>query len=186
MAKKLKKVMYHPVDPDAPEGHDAEVTQMLQEIRDQYHPQLRDARIRVVWMLHKKTSAEHGEATPGKTKLLEDAHARLFDCDVVLSLNREEWANVTDAARRFEIDTRLCACGPVMDEETGEQKADEAGWLQWETVKPDVNAQYLGPIERWGMADEGAESLHATLQRALPFGDDESVAEVVQLRRAAA
>ena len=86
------------------------VLEMAQGIIEEFHPHLKEAEIRYVFM---PRMSRHGRVVLGRATKLGGVPHLLSGADFVVCLNLEEWDELSDESRVAVLDHELCHCGPL-------------------------------------------------------------------------
>lgn len=134
------------------------VLHRIEELIQQYHPALHEARISVVL----REDEEYRPKSPhfyGKTQLVPAQFSPWMEADFLLVINEDEWIHFNDAQRDALLDHLLCHC--YMNPNT------EA----WTTIKPDV-VEFSAVIGRHGFwntdLDRASQAHESYMQKRLP------------------
>lgn len=147
MAKKAKKSTYEIVrDDERPDLYD-----LMRELVDDHHDELRDARIAIAWRHGWKPDAD-GRMHLGQLKKASDLDRQLHSYDLIVLLNYEVWTSVnfTPAQQRALFDHELCHGALSLDPETGEPRYTPDGRLIYRTRKHDME-EFRQIVDRHGM-----------------------------------
>jgi len=161
MAKKVKRVNYLLIEPDSPAGKS--MYPMLNELVEQHHEELTNARIALAWNLSWKPDVD-GRVTLGKCKLASDLDRELAAFDFVIILRQEFFQDpqVKDTQRRALLDHELSHATVRLDDE-GEPIEDERGRKVYRIRKHDIE-EFSGIVARHGLYKRDLESLAAALR----------------------
>jgi hypothetical protein len=170
---KPKKISYELVKPGSTEGKT--MYAMLNDLVEQFHEELTNARIALAWNLTWKADVD-GHLQLGKLKRASDLDRELAAYDFVVMLNAEFWqdAAVSDAQRRALLDHELCH-GAVKVDGDGEPVRDTKDRVVYRTRKHDVE-EFSEIVERHGLYKRDLERFASALRRSkqgtLPLGPD--------------
>lgn len=173
--RKPKKVSYVLI-----EESDSNMYEMLRELVNDHHEEIREARIALAWNTSWKPDVD-GRVTLGKCKKASDLDRELAPYDFVIILRREFWEHgaTTDEQRRALLDHELCHAARKYDS-GGEPVYDERGNPVFRIRKHDIE-EFTEVIQRHGIYKRDLERFAAALfrskQRALPLESDDEVAE---------
>jgi hypothetical protein len=159
----LKKVSYQLIQPDSPSGRT--LYAVLADLVEQYHEEIRHARIALAWNLAWKPDVD-GRVTLGKCKKASDLDRELAAYDFVIILRREfmEDPNVSDDQRRALIDHELCHASVKLDDE-GEPVEDERGRVVYRIRKHDLE-EFSEIAQRYGCYKRDLEDFAKALERS--------------------
>ncbi len=135
-----------------------------------HHPELDQAEIRLVWLLHVKASVD-GKLVLGKAIKAPPLWQQATGIAWFIGINRQWWLRADDPQRNFLVDHELCHIAQMIDSKTGEQVIDDHGFLQWRTVKHDIS-EFFGPVSRHGIRMGDVQRFFQVAekaQRTLPF-----------------
>lgn len=124
---------------------------VMEDLIPKHHQHLKDAKIAMAWNFSWKADVD-GRLILGKCKKVAPIDRELHGFDFVIMLNFDIWnsAEFADKQRIALVDHELCHAEMAVDEETGEQKADEAGRLQWRMRKHDIE-EFREIVQRHGL-----------------------------------
>ena len=141
------------------EGDDRFARVMLNELVNQHHQHLSNARIELFWRLGWRAEADSGRIRLWKTVKADELHRVVNEWDFIILLNHEVWNakgfNADQA--KFVLDSALCECHPDLDRD-GEQKQDENSDPLWRLVKPPVQT-WPEIVRRYGFATADLQKL---------------------------
>jgi len=158
-----KKVTYALIDRLNESG--GKLYQMLEDLVDQHHTDLRDARIVLAWNLTWQPDID-GRVILGKCKRASDLDRELAPYDFVIVLRREFFDDprVTDQQRRALIDHELCHAA-VKYGADGEPMYDQRGRKIFRTRKHDLE-EFAAIAERYGCWKKDLEAFAQALERS--------------------
>jgi Putative phage metallopeptidase len=138
----MKKPKLSVIEPDS------DAREILAEIRDAHHDDLRDATIELVWMLEPRTSK--GKTVLGTCRVVPELWYRLAGVDIVVELFRQWWLSADGDAKRYLMDHELSHAVPKLDDD-GHQEEDETGRKLWMSEpQPRRRLARLEPVVFWG------------------------------------
>jgi hypothetical protein len=180
---KAKKVNYELIQAGSLSGQP--MYAMLRELIDNYHAELRSARIALAWNLSWKPDVD-GRVTLGKCKKASDLDRELYQFDFVIMLQYEFWqdAEVTDEQRRALLDHELSHAAPKMGDD-GEQVEDERGRKVWRMRKHDIE-EFSAVVQRHGTYKRDLEHFAQALYVGRRSNGQTSILERLDESRAAA
>lgn len=141
-----KKVNFELIEREPGKG----VYALLDEIVEQFHEELADARIALAWRKALRPDSD-GRLVLGKCIKVTDLHKEFHEYDFIILLNKEVWEDkeFTDDKKRALLDHELCHAAPAEDPKTGDQKTDERDRLVWRIRKHDIE-EFRAIAERHG------------------------------------
>jgi len=102
------------LDPiDSPMLCDDMTVAIAERIREEYHPELVEARIRYVFIPH--GPAKNGVVRLGVAKRQSALNALLTEADFVIILSHDHWLDLTPSQREALLDHELCHCTVSLD-----------------------------------------------------------------------
>lgn len=113
------------------------------------HPELTQAQIGLCWILGINSDVD-GKLVLGKAIKAPPLWQQVSGIDWFVGINRRWWQDADDKQKAFLIDHELCHMAQKIDKKTGGQVIDDHGFLQWRTVKHDLE-EFLGPVQRHGI-----------------------------------
>jgi hypothetical protein len=101
---------------------------LLKEVRDKHHGDIKEARIALAWRLRTKADKD-GHIVLGKCIKVSDLYREYADYDFIITLNKEFWEDlaVTKEQQIALLDHECCHAAPTYNGETGEHEVDERG-----------------------------------------------------------
>jgi hypothetical protein len=189
---KPKPVNYQLITPDSFAGQ--KLYPMLNELIEQHHEDLTNARIALAWNLSWKPDVD-GRVTLGKCKRATDLDRELAAYDFVIILRQEfmEDGAVEDWQRLALLDHELSHAAVKLDPKTDEPVEDERGRTVYRMVKHDIE-EFSSVVARHGIYKRDLEHFAMALQqskakqRPLPLDGSEAerLAEDPSIRSAIA
>ncbi len=160
---KPKTLTYELIAPDSVLGHP--MYDLLDELVQQHHDELRHARIALAWCTSWKPDVD-GRITLGKCKKASDLDREISDYDFIVLLSRAFWRDprVTDLQRRALLDHELSHAAMKFDP-SGEPVEDARGRLVYRTRKHDLE-EFTAIVERYGCYKRDIELFAAALRRS--------------------
>lgn len=160
---KPKKISYLLVKPDSTEG--VTMYAMLNDLVEQFHEELTNARIAIAWNLAWKEDVD-GRLTLGKCKKASDLDRELHAYDFVVMLNMEFWqdAATVDTQRVALLDHELTHASVKLDE-NGEPVRDQKDRVVYRIRKHDLE-EFSEVIERHGLYKADLERFAAAVRRS--------------------
>lgn len=127
----------------------ADLYQMLSDLIDDCHEELREARIALFWRNGWKAD-EDGRVTLGASQIPGKTDRLLHGYDLRILLNREVWESVefSEAQKRALLDHYLENFAPALDDNS-DQRLGPDGLLQWRKRKPTI-AEHQSVVRRNG------------------------------------
>lgn len=114
----------------------------------EYHSNdLAEAKIGFAWRVGMHQDVD-GFVHYFKVSKNNELRQRSTGLDFVITLNRDLWGELSPTQQRAKIDSALCRCAPLLDEE-GEQVRDSTGRLEWRLRQPEVQ-EFSEVVERYG------------------------------------
>lgn len=156
-----KKVVHHPL----PEEGDLEagaLYEMLQYAVAQWHPDLAEARIVLVWRTEWKPDQD-GRLKIGECKIVPELERELHGYDVEVLLNKEVFTNA-DLTRQHKLavmDHELSHVTPAIDN-NGDEKRDEKNRIVYRKRAHEVE-EFLPVLNRHGCYTSELERLAAVM-----------------------
>lgn len=172
-AKRSKRVTYQVIAHDSAAGK--VLYPMLNELIEEHHEELTNARIALAWSLTWKPDTD-GRVKLGQCKKRSELDREFNDLDFVIVLRQEfvQSPEVKDAQRRALLDHELCHATIRLDRE-GEPALDERGRKVYRLRKHDIE-EFSEIVARHGCYKRDLEhfavALNQSKQRSLL--DDES------------
>jgi len=162
-----KAVAYRLIKPESDAGR--VMFPLLNELIEQHHEHLTNARIALAWNLTWKPDVD-GRVTLGKCKRASDLDRELHQFDFVIMLQQEFYqdARVTDDQRRALLDHELCHAAVKLGED-GEPELNELDRVVYRMRKHDVE-EFSEIVARHGTYKRDLELFAAALNRAKVAG----------------
>lgn len=135
-----------------------------------HHPELDQAKIRLVWLIDVSSDAD-GRLVLGKAIKAPPLWQQTTGIDWFIGLNLEWWNDADNEQRAFLVGHELCHMAQKLDTKTEDQVIDDHGFLQWRTVKHDIG-EFFGPIQRHGIRLRDVQVFYEVAKKAqktLPF-----------------
>lgn len=155
---------------------DAEaVAEVADRLIGNYHPELATARIK--YLFQEKAGKKGGKAVLGVTKKVSGVLEHFADCDFLIVLAQDQWADLDSSKRTALVDHLLERC-------TGEEDPDEpSAAMKWKTREPDVH-EFSTILQRYGAWTEDLVGFCQVAQN-LDSEIEDSPAATVTTRRGA-
>lgn len=166
--RKPKKVNYELIRRESAVGRGLYL--MLDDLVDEFHEELRDARIALAWFGAWKPDVD-GRLILGKARKASDLDRELIEFDFVIVLNFEFMTDqtVTIEQRRALLDHELCHCAQTLDAD-GEPLVDERGRKVWRLRRHDLE-EFSEIVERHGCYKRDLEIFGKALAKARSKAD---------------
>jgi hypothetical protein len=121
---------------------DAEsVVEIAERLVSQYHPELATARIK--YLFQEKAGKKGGKPVLGKVQKVSGVLEHFADCDFLVILAQDTWADLDNTKRTALVDHLLERC-------TGEEDPEDPGAaMKWKTREPDVH-EFSTILQRYG------------------------------------
>lgn len=122
---------------------------ILEEVRDKWHVELREAKIALAWRKRLKRDKD-GHLMLGKCIKVGDLQKEFAAYDFIILLNQEVW-HEPDFSREKKlalVDHELCHADVMLNKEF-ERVRDERDRLVWRVKKHDIE-EFRGVVERHG------------------------------------
>lgn len=147
------------------------VIHIAEQLIDQYHPWLRDARIGFVFRDKAQPSA--GRLILAQAQKVTAKLQVYLEFDFLIWISKEDWeGKLTDTQREALIDHELCHCVKRLDNDT---------WA----IRPHDVQEFWQIIERHGLWSSdlinGRESMERAIQAELPLGQVERAGTVASV-----
>lgn len=154
MPKKIKtgkKVNFLIIPEQDDKGMIPEPYRVLDEVRDLYHGDTKQARIALAWRLRTKADKD-GHIVLGKCIKVSDLYREYADYDFIITLNKEFWEDlaVTKEQRMALVDHEMMHAAPTYNGETGEHEVDERGRYLFRVRGHDVE-EFYDIVQRNGL-----------------------------------
>ena len=129
----------------------AEIYEANQEVRDMmvecvrnYHPDLAEITDEIAIICRDKAAKNGGQVVLGKSKKAPPIIGILSNTDYkfILEIAQDEWTELIPKQREALIDHLLCACGRVVDIDSGKEKL---------FIKPPDFIGFAGEVQRHGL-----------------------------------
>lgn len=177
MAKKKKESTYEVISRE--DG--ADLYALMEELVDNHHPELKDARIAIAWRRGWKADPD-GRTILGQMKKASDLDRKLHSYDFVILLNREVWEAVdfNESQRRALLDHELCH-GAIARDGEGEPRYAPDGRTVYRTRKHTIE-EFHEIVERHGQWKGDIQSfveraMAAGVPQQLTLADKETIAQ---------
>ena len=163
--KGAKRVTYRLIDRATDQGKP--MYRLLRELVQQFHSELKDARIALAWNLGWRPDVD-GRVILGKCKKASDLDRELADYDFVIILRQSFWIDLrtTDAQRAALLDHELMHAAVRCDDRTGEPIVDERGRVVYRTRKHDIE-EFADVVSRHGLWTRDLELVGGEILRRL-------------------
>ncbi|HEV3341408.1 MAG TPA: putative metallopeptidase [Pirellulales bacterium] len=140
-------------------GQITEPYRMMEELIEQFHSHLIDAKIAIAWRFGWKANTD-GHVTLGQAKKGSDLDREMHDHDFVILLNHEAWnGSLNVDQKRALMDHELCHC-EVSKDQNGEPKIDENKRTVYRIRKHDIE-EFREIVARHGCYKEDLEAFVA-------------------------
>lgn len=139
-------------------GKTTEAYQLMDELIQQYHAHLSDAKIAIAWRFGWNPDAD-GWLQLGKVKKGSDLDRAMHKFDFVIQLNFEAWNNggLKPAEKVILMDHQFCHC-QVTNDSDGKPKMDDAGRIVYR-IRKHVIEEFPEIVERHGLHTHGLSEL---------------------------
>ncbi len=161
---------------------------MMEQLIEEHHTHLIDARIAIAWRMSEVRADADGLLEFGRVKRAADLDRAFAPFDFVLVIAHEVWNRAEGAKDETRLwamlDWLLCQCMPVMAGE--EQAIDQKDRLCWRIRKPlKVFPENVGRFGLWNAEpiDEANKRFHDAQRKLLPKEDEVSGDPPVSRRR---
>jgi Putative phage metallopeptidase len=175
---KAKAVNYRIIPPLDANDHEPEPYKLLNEVRDKYHEDTRQARVALAWRLREKPDKD-GRIVLGRCIKVSDLNKEFASWDFIITLNKIVWDDPEfDKKKKLALlDHEMCHAAPSLDEESGEHKRDELDRLVYRTKKHSIE-EFTEIVERHGCyksdLERFAETLLKKMQPKIKFPESET------------
>jgi hypothetical protein len=147
--KKKKRVLVRLIEREH-EGQVVQAYRLLDELIDQHHARLRNAKVALAWRYGWKVNPDD-RLTLGQAKKAGDLDREMHHFDFVILLNHEAWneAQFSEKQMRALLDHELVHCEVAKDDK-GEVKEDDFGRTCYRIRKHDVE-EFTEIVARHGL-----------------------------------
>lgn len=173
--KKAKRVAYRFIDPES--DHGRHMYALLTTLVEQYHAELREAKIALAWQLAWQPDVD-GRLTLGQCRRVGDLERELHDLDsydFVILLHEKTWTDplTPDLFRRALLDHELCHA-TVRCDIRGEPEQDERGRTVYRLRKHNLE-EFSEIASRYGCWKSDITAFGQALERARIRSNDQWV-----------
>jgi hypothetical protein len=165
--KRVVKVQYLERPKRVKKDDDACPYSLIGRLVEEHHPDLKDAKIAVAWMLDVKADRD-GHLTLGRCKKASDLDREFREFDIVVLLNSKAWKQLEPGQRLALVDHELCHAR--LQKKDSEPVRDERDRLCYRIAKHDVE-EFHAIVKRHGLyLNDIAELVRAAAESPLYAG----------------